>query len=130
VLERPDRDAIYSRRSSAMLAAYALGLIIREVVRTLIGGPLPVGARAMADRLGVGDDACFLMSARDRHHDGPGSWWEAISARHRRLAWLDPGCAENPSLARASGLSTGDLWRDLRVSRRPAACRARIGPVF
>jgi branched-chain amino acid transport system permease protein len=110
ILERTIIRRFYATPIIAMLGTYAIGLIIREIVRGLLGGhykaiPEPIsGAFAIgglefsiwrsfiiATTLAV-IAGCYLLLART-----------SIGLRVR-------GALENPMLARACGISTGRLY--------------------
>src|SRR5216684_1665366 len=131
VLERLIVRRFYAAPIVAMLGTYALGLIIREVVRTLIGGPLPIGARADRRIARRGDNAFLLMAPCDRHHYGPGHGGKLSSALPYDVWPADPGLSgESVARPRLRDFHQRDLWRDLRVWRRPGwpcRCADRAG---
>jgi branched-chain amino acid transport system permease protein len=110
VLERLIVRRFYAAPIVAMLGTYALGLIIREVVRTLIGGLYLSVPEPIAGSLDVGT----------MHFS---SWRLAIviitalvmAGSYLLLARTTFGLRiraslENPSLARASGISTSAIY--------------------
>src|ERR1700735_5501482 len=110
VLERLVVRRFYAAPIVAMLGTYALGVIIREIVRGLIGGlyisvPEPVGGSVGLGAMhfsswrlviilitGLGMVASYLMLSRT-----------AFGLRIR-------ASLENPALARASGISTNAIY--------------------
>jgi branched-chain amino acid transport system permease protein len=110
VLERLVVRRFYAAPVVAMLGTYALGLIIREMVRGLIGGlyisiPEPLGGSVTIGTLhfatwrGVIVIITALVMA--------GSY--ALLA-HTSFGLRIRASLENPSLARASGISTGAIY--------------------
>src|SRR6201746_2124041 len=110
VLERSIVRRFYAAPIVAMLGTYALGLIIREIVRGLIGGlylsvPEPLGGSVNLGTMhfsswrlviilftGLGMIGSYLLLART-----------AFGLRIR-------ASLENPALARASGISTNAIY--------------------
>ena len=131
VLEALIIRRFYAAPIVAMLGTYALGLIIRESVRGLIGGfyltvPEPIGGSIDIGAMHISAwrfaiivitllvmAGCYLLLSR-------------TSFGLRMRATL-----ENPSLARASGISTpADLRRHVCLRRRargPCRCADRAG---
>jgi len=101
---------MYATPVIAMLATYALGLIIREVVRGLIGGqyysidePIPgsfeiAGMNFSAWRTAIILVTLLVMAA---------CW---LFLKRTSLGLQIRGALENPALARASGISTARLY--------------------
>ncbi len=109
-VERTVIRRLYAQPVIAMLATYAIGLIIREIVRGLIGGQYyaieePIRGAFVIGGLGLSIWRGVIILAT-----------LAVMA----LAWLFltqsrtglqiRGALENPALARASGISTAKLY--------------------
>jgi len=110
VLERFIIRRFYATPIIAMLGTYAIGLIIREIVRGLLGGHYKAIPEPLSGAFAVGGlefsewrtfiiattlaviAGCYLLLART-----------SIGLRVR-------GALENPMLARACGISTGRLY--------------------
>src|ERR1700693_815975 len=110
VLERLVVRRFYAAPIVAMLGTYALGLIIRESVRGLIGGlyisvPEPIGGSITIGTLHFAAwrfDIVIITAL-------------VMAGSYARLAYTSFGLRsraslENPSLARASGISTGMIY--------------------
>jgi branched-chain amino acid transport system permease protein len=110
LIERGVIRRLYSQPVVAMLATYAIGLIIREIVRGLIGGqyyaiaePIP-GAFEMG---GVSFSLWRLTIILATVAIMVGSW---LLLTRTPLGLQMRGALENPALARASGISTKRLY--------------------
>lgn len=110
VIERGVIRRLYTQPVIAMLATYAIGLIIREIVRGLIGGQYYAIEEPIAGSFEVGGLSFSI-------------WRAVIIAATLGVmvaAWLFltrsktglqiRGALENPGLARASGVSTTRLY--------------------
>ncbi len=109
-IERTVIRRLYAQPVIAMLATYAIGLIIREIVRGLIGGQYYAIAEPLPGAFEI-DGVSFSI-------------WRAViigaTLTIMVLAWLFltrsrtglqiRGALENPALARASGVSTTRLY--------------------
>src|SRR6056297_3586694 len=110
VVERGVIRRLYAQPVIAMLATYAIGLIIREIVRGLIGGqyyaieePIPgafqvLGLSFSIWRLVIIVATVGVMIA---------AW---LFLTRSTLGLQIRGALENPALARASGISTTRLY--------------------
>src|SRR6266849_2434219 len=110
VLERLIVRRFYAAPIVAMLGTYALGLIIREVVRTLIGGLYRSVPEPIAGSLDVGTMhfsswrlAIVIITALVM----VGSY---LLLAHTTFGLRIRASLENPSLARASGISTSAIY--------------------
>jgi len=110
VLERLMVRRFYAAPIVAMLGTYALGLIIREVVRTLIGGLYRSVPEPIAGSLDVGTMhfsswrlAIVIITALVM----VGSY---LLLAHTTFGLRIRASLENPSLARASGISTSAIY--------------------
>jgi branched-chain amino acid transport system permease protein len=110
VLERLIVRRFYAAPIVAMLGTYALGLIIREVVRTLIGGLYRSVPEPIAGSLDVGTMhfsswrlAIVVITALVM----VGSY---LLLAHTTFGLRIRASLENPSLARASGISTSAIY--------------------
>jgi len=110
VLERLIVRRFYAAPIVAMLGTYALGLIIREVVRTLIGGLYRSVPEPIAGSLDVGTMhfsswrlAIVIITALVM----VGSYFLLA---HTTFGLRIRASLENPSLARASGISTSAIY--------------------
>jgi branched-chain amino acid transport system permease protein len=110
VLERLIVRRFYAAPIVAMLGTYALGLIIREVVRTLIGGLYRSVPEPIAGSLDVGTMhfsswrlAIVIITALVV----VGSY---LLLAHTTFGLRIRASLENPSLARASGISTSAIY--------------------
>ncbi len=109
-IERTVIRRLYAQPVIAMLATYAIGLIIREIVRGLIGGQYYAIAEPLPGAFEIGGVSFSI--------------WRAViigaTLTIMVLAWLFltrsrtglqiRGALENPALARASGVSTTKLY--------------------
>ncbi|WP_315834667.1 branched-chain amino acid ABC transporter permease [Bradyrhizobium prioriisuperbiae] len=110
VLERLVVRRFYAAPIVAMLGTYALGLIIREVVRGLIGGlyisvPEPVGGSLTLGALHFSTWRCVIIVITALVMAGSYALLAHTSFGLRIRASL-----ENPALARASGISTPMIY--------------------
>jgi branched-chain amino acid transport system permease protein len=110
VLERLIVRRFYAAPIVAMLGTYALGLIIREVVRTLIGGLYRSVPEPIAGSLDMGTMhfsswrlAIVIITALVM----VGSY---LLLAHTTFGLRIRASLENPSLARASGISTSAIY--------------------
>ena len=110
VLERLIVRRFYAAPIVAMLGTYALGLIIREVVRTLIGGLYRSVPEPIAGSLDVGTMhfsswrlAIVIITALVM----VGSY---LLLAHTTFGLRIRASLENPSLARVSGISTSAIY--------------------
>jgi branched-chain amino acid transport system permease protein len=110
VLERLIVRRFYAAPIVAMLGTYALGLIIREVVRTLIGGLYRSVPEPIAGSLDIGTMhfsswrlAIVIITALVM----AGSY---VLLSHTTFGLRIRASLENPSLARASGISTSAIY--------------------
>jgi len=110
VLERLIVRRFYAAPIVAMLGTYALGLIIREVVRTLIGGLYRSVPEPIAGSLDIGTMhfsswrlAIVIITALVM----TGSY---VLLSHTTFGLRIRASLENPSLARASGISTSAIY--------------------
>ncbi|MCK1543880.1 branched-chain amino acid ABC transporter permease [Bradyrhizobium sp. 179] len=109
-LERLVVRRFYAAPIVAMLGTYALGLIIREIVRGLTGGlylsvPEPVGGSITIGTLHFAIWRCVIVVMTVL----------VMAASYALIAYTSLGLRvraslENPSLARASGISTGMIY--------------------
>lgn len=109
-LERFVVRRFYAAPIVAMLGTYALGLIIREIVRGLTGGlylsvPEPVGGSITIGTLHFAIWRCVIVVMTVL----------VMAASYALIAYTSLGLRvraslENPSLARASGISTGMIY--------------------
>ena len=110
VLERLIVRRFYAAPIVAMLGTYALGLIIREVVRTLIGGLYRSVPEPIAGSLDVGTmhfSSWRLASVILTALVMVGSY---LLLAHTTFGLRIRASLENPSLARASGISTSAIY--------------------
>lgn len=110
VLERLVVRRFYAAPIVAMLGTYALGLIIREIVRGLIGGlyisvPEPVGGSLTLGTLHFSTWRCVIIVITALVMAGSYLLLARTSFGLRIRASL-----ENPTLARASGISTPMIY--------------------
>jgi branched-chain amino acid transport system permease protein len=110
VLERLVVRRFYAAPIVAMLGTYALGLIIREIVRGLIGGlyisvPEPVGGSLTLGTLHFSTWRCIIVVITALVMAGSYVLLARTSFGLRIRASL-----ENPALARASGISTPMIY--------------------
>lgn len=110
VLERLVVRRFYSAPIVAMLGTYALGLIIREVVRGLIGGlylsvPEPISGSIDIGTLHFATWRCVIIIVTALVMAGSYAFLAYTSFGLRIRASL-----ENPSLARASGISSSVVY--------------------
>jgi branched-chain amino acid transport system permease protein len=110
VLERLVVRRFYAASIVAMLGTYALGLIIRESVRGLIGGlytsvPEPIGGSITIGTLHFATWRFVIVIITALVMAGSYALLAYTSFGLRIRASL-----ENPSLARASGISTGMIY--------------------
>jgi branched-chain amino acid transport system permease protein len=110
VLERLIVRRFYAAPIVAMLGTYALGLVIREVVRTLIGGLYRSVPEPIAGSLDIGTMhfsswrlAIVIITALVM----AGSY---VLLSHTAFGLRIRASLENPSLARASGISTSAIY--------------------
>ena len=110
VLERLIVRRFYAAPIVAMLGTYALGLIIREVVRTLIGGLYRSVPEPIAGSLDVGTmhfSSWRLAIVSITALVMVGSY---LLLAHTTFGLRIRASLENPSLARASGISTSAIY--------------------
>ncbi|MFI0846524.1 branched-chain amino acid ABC transporter permease [Mesorhizobium sp. IMUNJ 23232] len=110
VLEKLVVRRFYAAPIVAMLGTYALGLIIREVVRGLIGGlylsvPEPIGGSIDIGTLHFATWRCLIIIVTALVMAGSYALLACTSFGLRIRASL-----ENPSLARASGISSSVVY--------------------
>jgi branched-chain amino acid transport system permease protein len=110
VLERLVIRRFYAAPIIAMLGTYAIGLIIREIVRGLLGGhyksisePLP----GVFTLLGVDFSAWRALIILTAIAVVAGTW---LFLARSSLGLQIRGSLENPNLARACGISTSKLY--------------------
>ena len=109
VLERTIVRRFYAAPIVAMLGTYALGLIIREIVRGLIGGLFCRSGAAR--RLGqYRHHALLHLAAGDHSHYGAGDDRQLPAAGAHRVRVAHSGVAGKSALARASGISTNAIY--------------------
>jgi branched-chain amino acid transport system permease protein len=110
VLERTIIRRFYATPIIAMLGTYAIGLIIREIVRGLLGGHYKAIPEPIAGAFSIGDlDFSIWRSFII------GTTLVVIACSWLLLARTSiglqvRGALENPMLARACGISTGRLY--------------------
>ena len=111
VMERIIIRRFYAAPIIAMLGTYAIGLVIREIVRGLLGRSLQVDRTSRCPA--PSRSAASISRSGGRHHRddaggaSPASWWMLARTSfglHIR------GALENPMLARACGISTTRLY--------------------
>ena len=110
VLERTVIRRFYANPIIAMLGTYALGLIIREIVRGLLGGhyraiPEPIGGSFSLGGLEFSSWRTFIIAVTFAVIAG--SW---LLLERTTIGLKVRGALENPMLARACGISTGRLY--------------------
>jgi branched-chain amino acid transport system permease protein len=110
VLERLIVRRFYAAPIVAMLGTYALGLIIREIVRGLIGGlylsvPEPVGGSLTVGTMHFATWRLIIIVITALVMAGS-YWLLARTAFGLRIR----ASLENPALARASGISTDAIY--------------------
>lgn len=110
VLERTIIRRFYQTPIIAMLGTYAIGLIIREVVRGLLGGhyksiPEPIDGAFTLGGLEFSAWRSFIIATTLVVIGGS---WLALS--RTAIGLRVRGALENPMLARACGISTGRLY--------------------
>ncbi|MDP9095515.1 MAG: branched-chain amino acid ABC transporter permease [Pseudomonadota bacterium] len=110
VLERTVIRRFYANPIIAMLGTYALGLIIREIVRGLLGGhyraiPEPIGGSFSLGGLEFSSWRTFIIAVTFAVIAG--SW---LLLERTTVGLKVRGALENPMLARACGISTGRLY--------------------
>lgn len=110
VLERFVIRKFYANPIIAMLGTYALGLIIREIVRGLLGGhyqsvPEPIGGAFSVGGLEFSAWRSFIIVITAAVILG--SW---LLLERTPIGLRVRGALENPMLARACGISTGRLY--------------------
>jgi len=110
LLERGVIRFFYTDPVVAMLGTYAIGLVIRESVRGLVGGLYPPVPEPVAGSFSLGAIAVskwrgiiILVTAAVM----AGAW---IVLTRTRLGLQIRAALENPALARASGLSTTRIY--------------------
>lgn len=110
VLERTVIRRFYATPIIAMLGTYALGLIIREIVRGLLGGhyvsiPEPIAGAFSVGGLDFSYWRTFVIATT--FVVIMGSW---LLLSRTSIGLRVRGALENPMLARACGISTGRLY--------------------
>ena len=110
VLERGVIRRLYAQPVIAMLATYAIGLIIREIVRGLIGGQYYAIEEPLSGMFEIGDVSVSIWRAVII-----GATVVIVTAAYLFLTRSKTGlqirgALENPALARASGVSTTKLY--------------------
>lgn len=110
LVERGVIRRLYAQPVVAMLATYAIGLIIREIVRGLIGGQFYAIAEPIQGSFEIGGASLsiwrlFIILATLSIMVG--SW---LLLTRTPLGLQMRGALENPALARASGISTTRLY--------------------
>jgi len=110
VLERTIIKRFYATPIIAMLGTYAIGLIIREVVRGLLGGhyksiPEPISGAFSVGGLDFSIWRSFIIMTTLAVIAG--SW---LLLARTSIGLRVRGALENPMLARACGISTGRLY--------------------
>jgi branched-chain amino acid transport system permease protein len=110
VLERLIVRRFYMAPIVAMLGTFALGLIIREIVRGLIGGlylsvPEPLGGSISVGNLHFATWRCVIVMTTALVMYG-----SYALLGHTSLGLRVRASLENPDLARASGISTGLIY--------------------
>ncbi|MDQ2763474.1 MAG: branched-chain amino acid ABC transporter permease [Pseudomonadota bacterium] len=109
-LERTVIRWFYARPLIAMLGTYALGVVIRETVRGLLGGlyqnvPAPLSGSFTVAGIGFAQWRVAIIVITVLVIAGSGALLTRTSFGLRVRASL-----ENPTLARASGISTGAVY--------------------
>jgi branched-chain amino acid transport system permease protein len=110
VLERLIVRRFYAAPIVAMLGTYALGLIIREVVRTLIGGLYRSVPEPIAGSLDVGTMHFSSWRLAIVIITGLVMVGSYLLLAHTTFGLRIRASLENPSLARASGISTSAIY--------------------
>ncbi len=110
VLERTVIRRFYANPIIAMLGTYAIGLIIREIVRGLLGGhykaiPEPIDGAFSVGGLEFSAWRTFIIVVT--FATIAGSW---MLLERTTVGLKVRGALENPMLARACGISTGQLY--------------------
>ena len=110
LLERTIIKRFYAVPIIAMLGTYAIGLIIREIVRGLLGGhyksiPEPISGAFSAGGLDFSIWRTFVIATTMAVIAG--SW---LLLSRTSLGLRVRGALENPMLARACGISTARLY--------------------
>jgi branched-chain amino acid transport system permease protein len=109
-VERGVIRRLYAQPVVAMLATYAIGLIIREIVRGLIGGQFYAIAAPFEGVVTIGGASLSLWRLTVIGATAAvmlGSW---LLLTRTPLGLQMRGALENPALARASGVSTTRLY--------------------
>jgi len=110
ILERTIIRRFYQTPIIAMLGTYAIGLIIREIVRGLLGGhyksiPEPIAGAFTLGGLEFSIWRSFIIATTLVVIAG--SW---LLLSRTSIGLRVRGALENPMLARACGISTGQLY--------------------
>ncbi|HQT78881.1 MAG TPA: branched-chain amino acid ABC transporter permease [Rhodopila sp.] len=110
IMERLIIRRFYASPIIAMLGTYAIGLVIRETVRGLLGGhyesiPEPIGGAFSIGGVNFSIWRTIIIIATVAVLSG--SWWMLA---HTPIGLRIRGALENPMLARACGISTSRLY--------------------
>ncbi|HEX2942087.1 MAG TPA: branched-chain amino acid ABC transporter permease [Rhodopila sp.] len=110
VMERLIIRRFYASPIIAMLGTYAIGLVIRETVRGLLGGhyesiPEPIGGAFSIGGVNFSIWRTIIIIATVVVLSG--SWWMLVRTP---IGLRIRGALENPMLARACGISTSQLY--------------------
>ena len=109
-IERGVIRRLYAQPVIAMLATYAIGLIIREIVRGLIGGQYYAIEEPIAGAFEIGDLSFSIWRAVIIVATIAVMVVSYLFLTRSSLGLQIRGALENPQLARASGVSTTRLY--------------------
>ena len=109
-IERGVIRRLYAQPVIAMLATYAIGLIIREIVRGLIGGQYYAIEEPIAGSFEIGDLSFSIWRAVIIGATACVMVASYLFLTRSSLGLQIRGALENPQLARASGVSTTRLY--------------------
>ena len=109
-IERGVIRRLYAQPVIAMLATYAIGLIIREIVRGLIGGQYYAIEEPIAGAFEIGDLSFSIWRAVIIGATICVMVASYLFLTRSSLGLQIRGALENPQLARASGVSTTRLY--------------------
>jgi branched-chain amino acid transport system permease protein len=109
-LERTIVRRFYAAPIVAMLGTYALGLIIREIVRGLIGGLYLSVPEPLGGSVNIGTMHFLHLAAGHHSHYGAGDDRQLLLLARTAFGLRIRASLENPALARASGISTNAIY--------------------
>lgn len=110
VLERTVVRYFYASPVAAMLATYAIGMILREIVRLLLGGQFYSVAAPLEGSLQIGSVSVSAWRAALVLIAGIVLGLCYLGFARTELGLKVRASLENPSLARSSGISTSKMY--------------------